>query len=56
MESITNIYPRPYCKLSNALKESDKKRTPMGCYLLYDYRERPHVLRNRFRGIHAWGP
>jgi hypothetical protein len=24
MESITNIYPRPYCKLAKPLKNSDK--------------------------------
>ncbi len=26
------------------------------CYLLHDYRERRQVIRNRFRGIYAWGP
>ncbi len=56
MKSIKHVYLRPYCKLSNALKELRYKwhledtAARDVTYLLHDYRERRQEIRNRFFG------
>jgi hypothetical protein len=54
MESRTNIYPRPYCMLSNAPEELGYKlQDTAGVSFAHDYTDRQQVTRYRFRGIDA---